>query len=336
MTEFVFIESPEGKFRCGVGPFGAGEHPPEGGEAFYLNDFALGDPAPWKIPARYFESTDFGDILEAWEGGDAFPEIEWKPLDRALFGEVFASIKSGIDAGRLRKSLPVITQRGRVINEGVPALLGGMRGLSPPFLRYGWRGKSCGFLGATPERLCSLRGRELRTMALAGTAPAEDLDIFLEDGKEIQEHTMVADYLAEKLRELGEVRCGEREVITLGPILHFLTRITVDLPGAGDLNRLIQFLHPTPALGPLPRTEASMRELVSLRAKAGAPAAFGAPLGVLAGDAFHTLVAIRGIHWVDDEVLLPSGVGVTARSVPENEWKELRLKRDSVRQFLGL
>jgi menaquinone-specific isochorismate synthase len=47
-------------------------------------------------------------------------------------------------------------------------------------------------------------------------------------------------------------------------------------------------------------------------------------------------VAIRGIWWHDQSVLLPAGCGVIEASRVVNEWRELRLKREAVKSAIGL
>jgi menaquinone-specific isochorismate synthase len=45
------------------------------------------------------------------------------------------------------------------------------------------------------------------------------------------------------------------------------------------------------------------------------------------------LVAIRMVAWKGDDFALPSGCGVIQESRLVNEWRELALKRDSVRDL---
>jgi salicylate biosynthesis isochorismate synthase len=59
------------------------------------------------------------------------------------------------------------------------------------------------FLGATPETLCRVEGRELRTEALAGTAPAAQAQELRGRDKERREHEAVVRYILEVLRPLA-------------------------------------------------------------------------------------------------------------------------------------
>lgn len=171
-------------------------------------------------------------------------------------------------------------------------------------------------------------------MALAGTARQDDEAVFGVDEKEIREHEYVAQTLVAKLLDLGVLRRREREILRLGSIVHFLTGITVELEVEQDPRRLLRRLHPTPALGPLPRTDETMALLNGWRGQLGCPREFGAPFGVWDGGRFEAVVAIRGIWWEGERVMLPAGCGIIEASRLVNEWRELRLKRDAVKGFL--
>src|SRR5690606_24006282 len=117
-------------------------------------------------------------------------------------------------------------------------------------------------------------------------------------------------------------------------IVHFLTHIRVTLHEAGNPADLILKLHPTPALGPLPRTGETLAQLFDWRSRLGCPNHFGSPFGLWDHGKFHAVVAIRGIWWRNDDLRLPAGCGIIEASRLVNEWRELRLKRDSVKRFL--
>jgi menaquinone-specific isochorismate synthase len=171
-------------------------------------------------------------------------------------------------------------------------------------------------------------------MALAGTARSEDRDVFAVDEKEIREHEYVAQSLVAKLVDLGQLERQPREILDLGSIVHFLTLIRLDLHAAMGIGELLRRLHPTPALGPLPRTGATMDKLLEWRCRLGCPPEFGAPFGLWDNGRFDAVVAIRGIWWDDKQLRCPAGCGVIEASRLVNEWRELRLKREAVKHFL--
>jgi menaquinone-specific isochorismate synthase len=193
-----------------------------------------------------------------------------------------------------------------------------------------------GFAGATPELLFDLRDRTLHTMALAGTARSEEREILAVDEKEIREHEYVAQNLMSKLADLGSLIRHERSILDLGPIVHFQTLIEVALAEKVSVESLLRKLHPTPALGPLPRTQETMDLLLKWRESLGCPSTFGAPFGLWHDGVFRAVVAIRGIWWEQDRMMLPAGCGVIEASRMVNEWRELRLKREAVKSAIFL
>jgi len=199
---------------------------------------------------------------------------------------------------------------------------------------YGFIDGEEGFLGATPEVLFSLADGKFRTMALAGTGRAEESVVVSVDEKEIREHEFVAQTLIAKLSDLGMVRRQEREILDLGKLVHFQTMIDVEPYRKEEVDSLIRRLHPTPALGPLPRTSETLAMLHNWRQRLDCPVSFGAPFGLWREGEFEALVAIRMVAWKGDEFQLPSGCGVIQESRLVNEWRELRLKRDALRELL--
>ena len=203
--------------------------------------------------------------------------------------------------------MPVVTARGRFGGGGDPlGLLGALAGVGPPLRPYAWVGEGAGCAGLSPELLVHLEGRTLRTMALAGTARRQERDAFAVDEKEIREHEFVAQNLLAKLSDLGATRRHPREIMDLGPLVHFHSGFEVHLESGLSLERLVRTLHPTPALGPLPRTAETLGQLIGWREALGCPPWFGAPFGLLADGAFEALVAIRMVTWNRGEVMVPS------------------------------
>ncbi len=313
-----------------------GAPPEDGRAAFYINDFQLGDPSPWKVPAHTFETADVRHLLPD-NGSTPLPAVEWHGLRDGGFREVYEEIQAAIQAGTLEKSVPVITEHGH-LNGGDPAaLLKAINSAARELRGYGFRLGEAGMVGATPEQLFHVHDGLLETMALAGTAPKHEAGDFLNDAKEILEHEFVAAYLVEKLSELGEIEREARSVMDLGSLVHFLSRIRVRLRDPHpDLDALIRLMHPTPALGAYPRGEGALRMLCQFRERLKAPPHFGAPFGVLWGGVFRCVVAIRNVSWSGNDMFLPSGCGIIRESRFDREWRELALKRNSVKALLGV
>jgi len=327
-----------GRFVCGTGPFQAFESPPEDGQiAFYSNDFSLSDPLPWKVPA-YAEISSLPAELFAL--GDVEVVPDWVAPGSADWEAVFSEVSGKISAKEINKAVPVVTEVAEfpgAMDLGA-AVIG--RLLAQPARDHGWGFGFChensGFAGLTPERLFTIEGRTLKTMALAGTAAPGDEGAFEDDPKEREEHALVVEALQRRLAEFGRVETGDREVLDLGGMSHFLTPIEVALDRDVDEGEIVRALHPTPAIGVQPRDASTLDWLASVRDGQGTPAIFGAPFGVKWGGGVHMVVAIRCVIWEGDRLALPSGCGVVGASDRAAEWRELALKRRWVKGALGL
>ena len=332
----AFLKAGDGSYVVGLGPFEELPVAPESGVAFYCNDFTLSHPRPWKVPAEVVTV----EALSELGVNHTDISVDWQALDPDGFAAVFAEINEMIHRGVIEKSVPVATAQCHLEKDDSPicgdVMMGQMSQLGEPFYSYGWSDGERGFCGGTPELLFELDGSKLKTMALAGTAKTEERDVFAVDDKEIREHEFVAQTLVAKLSDIGHVVRGERSIMDLGQLVHFHTSIEVDLFAEQPVDGLIRRLHPTPALGPLPRTEETLRMLAEWRSRLSCPDHFGAPFGLLSDGVFRSVVAIRGVHWVGDTLSVPSGCGVIEASRLVNEWRELRLKREAVKTVFGL
>lgn len=335
MTELAFIRLPDGRAWLGEGPFEALTAPPATGAAFYINDFDLTDPSPWKKPAR-LHAVDAASLAK-WADKDAEAlKIVWQKPATEWFKMAFRRIRREVLGGRLEKMVPVLTKKGTRRAGRMEQLLHRIEGSPANLWAYAHIHGDSGFLGATPELLFRLKDGEIETMALAGTAKPGDQKDFLSDVKEIQEHELVVSYLMDQLGGCASVARGERGLLETTGLLHFQTLIHGRLNRPVPVNDLIALLHPTPAVGCLPRSEEWLAKLREYRAQLHAPGFFGAPFGLSLDGETTLAVAIRGLCWRGDEVLMPSGCGIVGGSAFDHEWRELRLKHEASCELLGL
>ena len=322
-----------GRWLLAHGPFRRAADPPPHETAFYRNDFALSQENPWFIPAASWETT----APPAADGAEL--AISWDPLSREGFAGEMETVLAGLHDGRWRKAVLAVPETGR-LTRGTPATIARRAlnhreaSVSWPFVFHDAAGHGCA--GMTPETLFTLRGRNLHTMALAGTARTAEQDDFEHDTKQIREHEIVADSLRMRLAAWGRVRSGPREVLNIGGLIHFITRFEVELEKSPDPAELIRTLHPTPALGILPRSAENLASLHAWRRQLGVPDTFGAPFGVHWNGGLQMVVAIRGLWWSPERVWLPAGCGIIDASALDREWRELGLKRRWVKQAFGL
>ena len=199
------------------------------------------------------------------------------------------------------------------------------------------------FFGATPELLAEVNGLQLSSMALAGSAPrgissaADDAlaQQLLEDRKERHEHALVVDAMRARLGDLGKLQApAGPHVLKLANIQHLLTPLTCTLHRAGRLLSLVEQLHPTPALGGVPRELALMHISELEPVPRGW---FASPVGCLDQRLDGTfVVAIRSAVSQERRLWLYAGVGVVADSEAHREWEESELKFQPVLAALGL
>lgn len=189
------------------------------------------------------------------------------------------------------------------------------------------------FLGATPERLVSTDGKQVALGALAGTAARGEHEaadealagLLMAGRKERLEHDIVVDAIVAAVRDLGEVeRPPEPEILRLDNLQHLFTPLTLRAAKPVKLLKLVERLHPTPAVGGQPR-EASLRKL---RAYEGFERGwYAAPVGWMdaAGNG-EFAVALRSALFSGEQVRAFAGNGILADSDPEREYLETQLK----------
>jgi menaquinone-specific isochorismate synthase len=334
MSDFALFRLPDGRAWLGEGPFHSAPAAPPTGMAFYWNDFDLSDPSPWKIPTSIRPITA-ADTDLPWSGLPC-PKVHWTHPAPEYFEMAFRRIRREVIARRLEKMVPVVSERGSLLQGRWEGLI--QRVLTAP---KGFWGYACvqddhGFAGATPELLFKAEGNHMETMALAGTAkPGADAD-FLDDVKEIEEHEIVVGYLEKQLAQLGQVTRSHRSLMQAGSLRHFQTHLSVTLAVPAEPTTLVPWLHPTPAVGCLPREQQWLDKLRHYRRLLNVPSFFGAPFGFIQDGVAHLVVSIRGVSWQGDTGFLPSGCGIVGGSAYDHEWRELRLKREAVMNLLGL
>jgi isochorismate synthase len=199
------------------------------------------------------------------------------------------------------------------------------------------------FLGATPERLVSLHGRQLRTMAMAGSTPRADdpetdaalAAALLASDKEREEHAVVVAMIREALAPLVEdLSIASRpEVVRLPYVQHLVTPVSGRLRDEADVLKLVERLHPTPAVGGMPRDLAL--ELIA-EEETHERGWYAGPLGWIDrhGDG-EFVVALRSGVVSGREATLFAGCGIVADSDPEREWEESATKLSALGSALG-
>ena len=338
MRDFAFIQTAHDRVFVGWGPFEQLPFRRPERPAFFITDFFLSDPHPWRHPAEWEEIT-LDEFASRFPAVDA-PRIDWQPLTVDSFAPLFSAAKDAIDRGDFQKIVPVIFESGRAGERVVPWrwLLQHLAAAPHHMMGYGYSYQHHALCGATPEMLFATDGRGYQTVALAGTRPLDRADELLDDAKELREHRMVVDDIVRRVAPFGNVEVEPLRVLELPSIAHLATSIRFEEIGRDRMSfaDIVRRLHPTAALGVWPRTESGERWL--READRGVKRrTFGAPFGLERED--HrglALVAIRNLQWSATEVRVGAGAGVIAESRLDREFEELREKREQVKALFGV
>lgn len=199
------------------------------------------------------------------------------------------------------------------------------------------------FVGASPELLVSVDSSSITCHPLAGTISTEGVEDsstystwLLGSSKNRVEHKYVIDDIVERLGVVGTnvVADPEPTIVRLRSVTHLGSHIRAHrLPHVTSIDALSS-LHPTPAVGGLPRAEAvSLIEKLEARPRGSYAGAVG---WCSANGEGSWWVAIRGISFRRREFTLWAGAGIVADSDPIAEREETRNKLDSVLRAIGV
>lgn len=199
------------------------------------------------------------------------------------------------------------------------------------------------FFGATPERLVEISNGYAYSACVAGSiergkTSQEDQqlgEVLLRDKKNREEHQYVVDMITQVFSEF----CTSLQVsktpklLKVRDIQHLFTPVEGELAKDMDIFRLVEALHPTPALGGVPRQKA----LEIIREEEQMDRGFYAgPIGWTdsAGNG-EFAVAIRSGLLTGNDAYLYAGGGIVADSTPTEEYAETWVKFRPVLRALG-
>ena len=269
---------------------------------------------------------------------DGGPRISHRSAWQAGYRSVVERGLELVESGTLRKLVLAVRQELRLDRPLDPLrLLAQLRQRQPGSCRFLWQqGEGPALLGASPERLLTIRQGQLRSDALAGTAPiGPAADQLSGSEKDRREHELVVEAISAALAQAGLTprRPRHPRLARHGQLVHLHTPITATLSDQPPL-ALAGALHPTPAVAGLPRRQA----MAALRSLEPFERGFyAAPIGWIdsAGDT-ELRVAIRSGSLLGNRLELTAGAGLVRGSQPERELQEVALKLGVLQQQLSL
>ncbi len=203
-------------------------------------------------------------------------------------------------------------------------------------------GSGQSFIGATPERLLRVTGEAALTEALAGSASrgataASDAGFaqaLLESSKNNHEHRLVVDSIVGRLNSIGieAEPTPKPNLLQLSNVQHLRTPIKARKPENTHLLDILSVLHPTPAVGGVPR-ETALPEIRRIE-----PFSRGLYAGALGWFNYEgegeMVVAIRSALIRGATARVYAGNGIVDDSKPEEETAEADMKLQALLKAL--
>jgi isochorismate synthase len=277
-------------------------------------------------------------------------------LSAARWSELVREVTRGLRAGQFEK---VVLARRSQVDARHPfdpiEVLDRLRESALGCTRFAFRRGQATFLGATPERLVARRGLAVQADALAGSSdrlrpprdhPPSAGDSILDDAgaaaallasaKDTAEHGHVVREIALRLGphcERLDVP-AQPSVRRLRHLLHLHTRIEGCLREPRHVLDLVGLLHPTPAVGGVPRSDALRWILEHEPAPRGW---YAGPVGWFdeKGDGDFSVALRSALIW-GRTAWLWAGAGIVLGSEAVAEYAETALKQRAMLDALGM
>jgi menaquinone-specific isochorismate synthase len=293
---------------------------------------------PWPVDSRLADSGLADSGLAELPAGTRVVESG----SRAFVDGVRAALRR-IEAGRVQK---VVLARRVVVEFASPvdvaATVAALRRREQSSTVFCVASPGHSFVGASPELLVSREGAVVRSVPLAGTvrmtgdAATDETTVarLVASTKENLEHRLVVDMVSAQLA----ARCRtmrvpyDPEVLWLRQIAHLATPMSGRLDGEPatwpSALELAAALHPTPAVGGSPRSEA-LEIIASLEPRGRG--LYAGPVGwVDAGGNGQFVIGIRSAQVTGASATIHAGAGIVAGSDPTDELAETSFKLDTM------
>lgn len=189
------------------------------------------------------------------------------------------------------------------------------------------------WMGATPESLLKGQNGNMCTVSLAGTRSytEQNLNIGVWNSKERLEQEYVTRYISKVLSKfnLTDVNLKGPGTKRAGNLVHLCTDFSFRSDVLKDrLGEFLNNLHPTPAVCGMPREESLQLILDLEEHHREYYSGFLGPIGL--NEQLSLFVNLRCMKVLQNNLALFIGGGITADSVPEEEWQETEMKAETL------
>lgn len=188
----------------------------------------------------------------------------------------------------------------------------------------------CGiWMGATPECLFTMKGSSVSTMALAGTRVSGSNRW---GKKELEEQNFVVSDITNTLLDFSDknsLTLSEVETVQAGHLEHLRTTIKAQVTSSPF--QLAKALHPTPAVGGVPKNSAVKFILKNESIDRSLYSGF---LGIVSPNETNFYVNLRCMEILDNKAKVYVGGGITEKSSAVKEWEEVLQKANTMAKVL--
>lgn len=303
---------------------------------FKINGFIMGtfkkNNQTLFIPAKNHLEYDFIKAKVKTNDLKVIPKDD----HRASFFSLVNKTKDSIQNGVLKK---LVVARSIELIKKVDSfsLFSNLLSLYPDAMVYYWFNPQFGtWVGASPESLFSIHSGKFQTMALAGTLSYREDGYYPWEEKEKNEQRLVADAIMNILKRLfrkKEVLCTDTFTRRAGNLVHLCNMFSVNTT-TFNLHQIIDELHPTPAVGGIPKKEGikflSKNENFDRSFYTG----FFGPIAY--ANKVDLFVNLRCAQITDQVVKFYVGAGITSASIADREWEETQKKAQTLLKAIPL
>lgn len=191
------------------------------------------------------------------------------------------------------------------------------------------------WLGATPEQLIKCNTMQnCEVVSLAGTKRIDSDEASSWGNKEKQEQLVVTDFIVKNLIALSiNPKIGNVKEVNAGKLKHLKTTISFTLNSSEKLLKIINSLHPTPAVCGIPKEKSKNYILNNEEYNREYYTGF---LGLINLKKINCnlVVNLRCMKVVSNKTHIFVGAGITSDSNPLDEWYETENKSYTLRKIL--
>lgn len=264
------------------------------------------------------------------------PQPRLKPMSKGNYKQYVKSIRKAIAKGRFKKVVAArVAKADRP--EGFDAVayyLQLCEAYPNAFVSLVFTQTYGLWIGASPEILLQANADGFKTYSLAGTKANSTWNAQTEWGhKEKEEQAIVTDYIRKAFESVakGQATITGPETVQAGNLLHLRTTFVYDGIPYFNWQKIVENLHPTPAVAGLPKQEAIAYILKKEKSLRAFYSGYLGPVNL--DEQTNLFVNLRCMEVLKNKLAVFVGCGVTAESNPAKEWKESKMKTQTL---LGL